>query len=226
VEPREHHVTVTRTARYWVLGEPGPAVRDVWFVAHGHGQLARYFLRGFAAIAAPERLVVAPEALNRFYLESSGAHGPDARVGATWMTREDRLAEIADYVRYLDTLHDHVRERLPHAAPARDAVRVTALGFSQGVATVSRWACRGRARLDRLILWAGPVAAEIGSEADRAALARLEVVRVFGADDPIATAVALSEEEARWRTIGVATRVIRFAGGHHLDDGVLRSLAV
>ena len=36
----EHHLEVSRTARYWVLGEGTAAPREVWFVLHGYGQLA------------------------------------------------------------------------------------------------------------------------------------------------------------------------------------------
>jgi len=46
------------------------------------------------------------------------------------MTREDRLHEIDDYVHYLDALHTKI---VPQGAT------VTALGFSQGTATVCRW---------------------------------------------------------------------------------------
>ena len=38
--PRELHLTVPRTARYWTLGEPGPGLRQVWIACHGYGQLA------------------------------------------------------------------------------------------------------------------------------------------------------------------------------------------
>src|SRR5207237_799567 len=66
--------------------------------------------------------VVAPEGRPRFYLTESPT---ERRVGASWMTREDRLHEIDDYVRYLDAVH--VDLKLPNT-------RITALGFSQGSA--------------------------------------------------------------------------------------------
>src|SRR5438477_56805 len=90
-------------------------------------------------VRADERDTVAPEGLSRFYLTESPA---ERRVGASWMTREDRLHEIDDYVRYLDGVYGNV---VPRNA------RVTALGFSQGTATVCRWAGLGSSRIDRLI---------------------------------------------------------------------------
>src|SRR5207237_10690301 len=93
------------------------------------------------------RHLVAPEGLSRFYV---GEGATERRVGASWMTREDRLAEIEDYVRYLDAVYDDVFGRLDRAR-----VTVHALGFSQGAATVSRWTAMGTSRIDRVLLWGG-----------------------------------------------------------------------
>ena len=134
----ERFLRVDRTARYHVLGEAATA-RSIWIVVHGYGQLARYFLTAFEDLAE-ERLIVAPEGLSRFYTDD--AH---QRVGATWMTREDRLHEIDDHVAYLDALVASVGQVAP-------GLPVNGLRFSQGVATVTRWALRGRTRLHQLVL--------------------------------------------------------------------------
>src|ERR1051326_3544018 len=144
----EHHIAATRTARYCTLGTPGPAISEIWIALHGYGQLAPAFARHCLPLAAPQRLVVIPEGLSRFYL---GAHtrpaGPEGRVGASWMTREDRLTEIADYVNYLDGLHQLVRRDLSPAAS------VDILGFSQGTATAARWIGHGEVRPRRFVIW-------------------------------------------------------------------------
>lgn len=217
--PREHHIAVAKTARYFTLGEPGSDVREVWFVLHGFGQLAGLFIRDFAPITDSARLVVAPEALSRFYLDPGGGRSPQARVGATWMTREERLVEIGDYVGYLDTLYDHVLGLVPRAG-----ARVVALGFSQGVATAARWACRGRARLDHLVLWAGTLPPELGHD-DVAPLRAMRVTRVVGEGDEFAGADLVAAEEARVAALGLAAPLLRFAGGHELNADVLLRLA-
>ena len=63
----KHHLKVSRTARYFTLGELNEQTKNVWFVCHGYGQLAEYFIRNFEAINDGENLIVAPEALSRFY---------------------------------------------------------------------------------------------------------------------------------------------------------------
>src|SRR5205809_2907590 len=99
----EHHLSVAKTARYFTLGERSGGVAQVWFVCHGYGQLAGRFLEKLRVLDdGTGRLLVAPEGLSRFYLSESPA---ERRVGACWMTREDRLAEIDDYVQYLDAVY-------------------------------------------------------------------------------------------------------------------------
>src|SRR2546425_9676771 len=85
-------------------------------VCHGSGQLAARSLRHFEPLADGTRLVVAPEALSRFYLEDTTVPAKERKVGATWMTRENRLSEIDDYVRYLDALHAEVFARVARGA--------------------------------------------------------------------------------------------------------------
>jgi predicted esterase len=191
----------------------------VWIALHGHAQLSQYFIRGFAGLDDGSRYIAAPEALNRFYLETTHwKSAGQARVGATWMTREDREHEIADYVGYLDALHDEIFARI-----ARESVRLVVLGFSQGVSTACRWLCRGRARADTLVMWAGPFPPEL----DTAAVAPLRatrIVRVLGDADESATAEIRAAEEARIAALGLTTELIRFAGGHHLDAETLKSI--
>src|SRR5881409_4124826 len=108
----EHHLSVSRTARYFTLGESSRAVGEVWFACHGYGQLAARFLEKLRVLDDGTRYLVAPEGLSRFYLTERTT---ERRVGASWMTREDRLAEIADYVRYLDAVYDDVFVRCDRA---------------------------------------------------------------------------------------------------------------
>jgi len=131
---KQHHLSVTRTARYFTFGNStDPA--NVWFVLHGYGQMAEAVVRECSVLDETLNHVVVPEGLSRFYL--SGAtrpDGPEVATGASWMTREDREAEIMDYVGYLDTLYDRVFDNIK-----RPAVTVRLLGFSQGADTACRW---------------------------------------------------------------------------------------
>src|SRR5438046_7182386 len=96
---QEHHIGVTHSARYFTLGNSSRGVAEVWFACHGYGQLAARFLEKLRVLDDGRRYLVAPEGLSRFYLSESPA---ERRVGASWMPREDRLAEIDGSVPYLD----------------------------------------------------------------------------------------------------------------------------
>ena len=217
ITQQEHHLTVPRSARYVTLGEMNNDIREVWFVCHGYGQLARFFMQHFTAIAAPQRLIVAPEALSRFYLSGVGGSG---RIGATWMTREDRLTEIADYIAYLDTLYEDVFSRIK-----REQVKVHLLGFSQGTATVCRWATAGKVAADRLILWAGAVPPELDLNAHRELLNRLGLTFVLGDQDEYAQPEQVAQQEEWLQQHGINFRNIRFEGKHQMDGEVLKRLA-
>ena len=216
----EHHLTVKRTARYCTLGDMHAPASDVWIVCHGFAQLARTFIEEFRPMDRPGRLIVAPEALNRFYLNRDGGRaGARARVGATWMTREDRLAEIDDYVRYLDELH---RELVERRGPDG---RVTVLGFSQGTATVARWLVHGSAKIDRLVLWAGLLPPEIDLAGPaRERLASSDLHLVHGTRDEMLKRARRRSRRSRLTRAGVRFTVLQFEGGHRLDRDTLARL--
>lgn len=215
---QEHRLGVTRTARYFALGATRP-VEEVWFVCHGYGQLAARFLEKFRTLDDGRRYIVAPEGLSRFYLSESPT---ERRVGASWMTREDRVAEIEDYVQYLDAVCADV-----FGFVDRSQVTVHALGFSQGAATVSRWATLGKAPVDRLVLWGGEFPPDLdltlGTVANRLRTARLSLVH--GRSDQFITPKVASDIVERLGAHGIPCRAIPFDGGHELDEAVLQQLA-
>src|SRR5687768_10372624 len=140
----EHRIQVRRNARFYTLGESRSA-RELWLVCHGYGQLAARFITNFSELAEPDRLVVAPEGPLRFYLDPMDRPAAERRVGASWMTRVDRENDIAEYIELLDQV----------AAAAADGrpIPIVALGFSQGAATVTRWAAATQQPITRLVLW-------------------------------------------------------------------------
>jgi predicted esterase len=217
-----HEIVVPRTARYYTLGPTHGFPRELWFVAHGYGQLARRFLRSFSPLDDGTRLIVAPEALSRFYLDPIPQRrlDPAPRIGATWMTREDREAEIGDYVAYLERVATEVRHPLTGAAP-----RIVVLGFSQGTATVSRWLATSETRADHLVLWSGAIPPELDIVAWVARLHGASIHLVVGESDPMVTPDAVTREAERLSAAGVAFEIVRHPGAHSIDAGALQQLA-
>lgn len=210
----EHRLVTTRRARYYTIGG-GEKLDEAWIVLHGLGQLASVFITYFKTIATPTRLIVAPEALSRHYvMQGDSGRTRDAKVGATWMTREDRDNEIADYVEYLDSVW---------RATAANASRVTVLGFSQGVATAARWISLGSGRADRFVAWAGQIPADV----DPAVFTRLSggLAMVVGSTDEYGSWIAEGDHDARFVAAGVQPTHLTFDGGHRMDRLTLESLA-
>jgi predicted esterase len=218
----EHAITVTRTARYYTLGPTHGFPREIWFVCHGYGQLAGRFIEQFAPIDDGNRLIVAPEGLSRFYLDSipERRNQRAPRVGATWMTREAREDEIADYVAYLDRLGHETKHHLAGASP-----RIVVLGFSQGTATVCRWLSTSDLRADHLVLWGGSIPPELDLAAWADRLQGAHITLVAGESDEYATPKVVAGEAERLSEAGVEFTLQRFAGGHTIDQAALETLA-
>lgn len=210
---QEHHFRVPRTARFVTLGPLDRPARDVWFALHGYGQLAPRFARRFAPLDDGERLIVVPEGLSRYYVDHKAR-----LVGASWMTREDRLAEIADYVEYLDRVLDTVLAA--GATPAETPT--TVLGFSQGTHTACRWLAEGHVHAARAILWGAglPIDLDFGT----GALQETEVVFVRGEADAHQSKDQVDADAETLAKHGIRHRAVTHPGGHEIDPDVLRAL--
>lgn len=211
-DPAAHTLVVPRHARYYYQGPPAAQLQELWLVCHGYGQLAGYFINKFAALPNAHRGVVAPEALSRFYLE-----GTSGRVGASWMTKAERLDEIADQHTYLSAL-------LQAVAPAAQRpanFRLVVLGFSQGVATAWRWVDEAAAPAQRLIVWAGmlPETAQ-----NLATMPGLRIDAVMGQADPYIGPQAQAQFRQRVANMGLRINLYTYPGAHTVEAEPLQRL--
>lgn len=135
----EHQLTIPKTARYFSKG--APTADKLLVVLHGYSQLARYFIEKFNDLDE-SWYVVAPEGLHRFYNASHSG-----RVGASWMTKEDRETDIADNLVWMQELMGHLTTNQSYK-------EIVMLGFSQGAATAARYFYSDQTIVNRLIVWA------------------------------------------------------------------------
>ena len=219
---QERHLSVRRTARYYMLG-PSDSAKEVWFVLHGYGQLAGEFIKVFERLDDGSRLIVAPEALNRFYLVGPETiPAAERAVGATWMTREDRDHEIDDYVAYLD---DVATDVLAPFRPIGALPRIVVLAFSQGTATGARWITRGTIRPRHVVMWGGFLPPDIDDAAKAAGLEHASLRLVIGSRDGFVSPERLADEERRLTKAKLSYRLIRYSGGHGIAKDTLREVA-
>jgi predicted esterase len=207
---KNHNFQVCKTARFATIGPSVEDAKHVMIALHGYGQLPAFFLRKFEPLASEGWCIIAPEGFHRFYLE--GTHG---RVGASWMTKEDRETDIHDYLLYLDALSEHLnlRNRKP-----------VLLGFSQGVATASRWVAAGAQTFQQLILWAGVFPPDFEWKTGKGQLNQMRLDVALGNDDPFFKDNLLTETASILDSMRVEYMLHRFEGGHAIDSDLLRHI--
>lgn len=206
------NITIAKTARYYVIGEPGDHITTVWFVCHGYGQLANYFIRNFEVLEKETTLIIAPEGLHRFYWEKFSG-----RVVASWMTKEDREDDINDYVRYLDDVYEEVMKSLNNKT-----VKIIGLGFSQGTSTICRWIANKKSVVHGLILWAGSLPEDMTFSHDP--FGHFKIYYAVGDEDEFMKEEQRNKTEQVLMNHQLNYEIIRFNGKHELNEAVLLDL--
>lgn len=177
-------------ARNYKLGEITDQTEHEWFVIPGYGQLAQYFIKKYKVLENAHTCVIAPEGLSRFYvneLQKGGSRTTD-RACATWMTNENRTTDIRNYLVYLNSVYEK-------EIGDKKIKSITLLGFSQGRATVSRWALQNHIHFHRIILWARVFPNDMNFD-DSEALKSKKIIQVHGTKDHFIIAERLRESKA------------------------------
>lgn len=206
---QEYSLKVSRTARVFTLGKLNSETKYVWLVCHGYGQLAYYFIQKFKL--PTDHYIVAPEALSRFYMEDKYE-----KVGASWMTKEDRLHEIEDYLSYLDSVYEqYIIDGL------NENIQVVALGFSQGCSTISRWAANTCYRIDKLVMVGGVPAQELW---ENGSLKKYKAIINLGKEDTFFKGRNYDEIIEKTKIMFCELQPVIHDGGHILDERILKSI--
>lgn len=210
-----HKLKVTKTGRYYTSGKLNETTENIWLVCHGYGQLAEYFIRHFQVLDNGKTFIVAPEGLSKFYLD-----GVTGRIGAAWMTKEDRDNEISDYLNYLNKVFETL-----FANTDFNKVKLNVLGFSQGTATVCRWLAQNTVQVNRLILWAGtfPVDVDLVIHGNR--FRAIPVTVVYGDKDEYLEYLKPEDYKNFLESSGFNYDIVQFDGKHEMHTETLRAVA-
>lgn len=200
---------VKKTAKVSAYGNPNAKV--LWIVLHGYGQLSNYFIRKFHSLNEEKNYVLAPEGLHRFYLRGSGG-----RVGASWMTREERETDIHDYVDYLNQLKEE------YSFHQYD--KIVLIGFSQGAATSARWMELGKFFPDVYVHWAGVFPPDLVFDPDSNAFAKSENYYVVGDDDEYFDKAKIQSEVQFFEEKKISIKYLSFKGKHDIDASILMEI--
>ena len=138
------------TATYETYGNLTAETETIIVAFHGYGQLAKYFIRKFNFLDAAKYYVIAPQGLSKFYLNNH------TRVGASWMTKEDRELDLKNQLHYVQTVFETETKGVDWTTK-----KLIVFGFSQGTATVSRWVATFKIQFDKFIAWGGQLGFEL-----------------------------------------------------------------
>lgn len=207
-------VEVRRTARYFKMNKLTSDTQNIWLVFHGYGQLAEYFIKHFKELDPTANFVIAPEGLSKFYVE-----GLTGRVGASWMTKQDREAEIEDQSAYINAVLRDCEVNV-----STSGKRLIVLGFSQGTSTAIRWIAKNNVRPNELILWAGSFPHDVDAHQNTDLFKDLHVHFAYGNEDPFLKDVNIEEKTSEMGKAGMKLRIWRFDGKHVMDKPTLAEI--
>ena len=208
-------IIINKKGRYYMSQKPSQSIEQVWIVCHGYGQLAEYFLKWFNPIFSKKILIIAPEGLHRFYV-----NGFSGKVGASWMTKQDRLNDIEDYVGYLNDLIFKIKPSLSSTC------FIHVLGFSQGVATAIRWLCKSDLKVDSLSLFSGKIPEDIDYQFYAKKINNLNPKILFGNKDEFYSSKAINNELEFIKDNGLHFKFIEFDGAHKIEKSIINHLGM
>ncbi|MBK6526944.1 MAG: alpha/beta hydrolase [Crocinitomicaceae bacterium] len=187
------------------------AGKNLIVALHGYGQLASYFIQKFEFLDPEKYFVIAPEGLHRFYL-----NGTSGRVGASWMTKENREDDITNYLQYLNALLEKIIIVNPY-------YKKHLIGFSQGGATASRLIGSGRFKFDAFLLWA----AVFPPDMNRQKIGNFSGSKnylIIGDEDPYYSVEVIVHEQEKLKETGMKFEVIHFNGKHTIHSETLKKI--
>lgn len=142
-----NNIITQKHARVFISGDIEKA-NEIWLLFHGYAQNVEEFFEPFESFIEDKCFII-PEGLSRFY--QKGIFG---KVGASWMTSEERELEIIDQAYYLDQVFSHYNLHTK---------TLNIFAFSQGAMTAARWIENSKIKTNRLVFWSGNIPDEIAS---------------------------------------------------------------
>lgn len=208
--PDQHNFKVAKTARYFQYGGTRELKR-LFVCAHGYAMNAKFFIKKLEVLADAHTAVIAPEGLHRFYIQGSGG-----RVGASWMTKEDRLADIADNINYLERCVEH--------AGATKSTRITVLGFSQGFHTLIRWAVKTNFDIERVTAWGSHFPDDVLTPENLSFFKNTQADLILGDADEYITIEKMNVHLRELKKYGFTPHLEVYRGTHKIEPEVLKNL--
>ena len=151
------------------------------FVLHGYGQLAKFFIRQFKHLTHEGYTVIAPEGLHHFYLE-----GTSGRVGASWMTSENREQDIHNYLAYLKEVFQHIQSE-------KNGKKFQFWVLVKVYSTAFRWIAEGYLRPKQFLICSGLIPPDVDLVLNKMVFNPIKMTYFSGIHDPYRTEASVKQ---------------------------------
>jgi predicted esterase len=199
----EHVIRTSTHGRFLTDPPEGAGPFPVLMGFHGYAESGAVHLPCLARLdPGHDWLRVSVQGLHRFYARGA------SEVVASWMTREDRAAAIADNLAYAAAVHAAVLRDQPAGPP------LVLVGFSQGAAQAYRVALAMGPACAGIVALGGDVPPDVAPRAGDlppVLIGRGSRDQWYGPD-------ALAADVATLRGAGASWSVCEFEGGHEWGD--------
>ncbi|MFY0652601.1 MAG: hypothetical protein JXQ96_11235 [Cyclobacteriaceae bacterium] len=208
----QEHVSFTFKAPFVTLNSITPNTRHIWIVCHGYAQMAERFIQKFSILDPNENFILAPQGLSRFYFDTY------TKIGASWMTREDRETDLENQRGYIDAIFENVFDGVDLSR-----YKLHLLGFSQGASMICRIAAHKKIEFSELILWAGGFPKELSANDFQFLGQGAKLKVVLGSKDEYYKSVDYKKELGYMEQgTGLKANFIRYEGTHKIEKSVLK----
>ncbi len=201
-------IEIKRTAHYY-LQIPTKPIGQILFILHGYAQLASDFIQEFDFLKDSNTLVVAPEALSKFY-------NKERKAVANWMTSHERDDEIKDYINYLKAIEVELMKKHPTALKK-------VLGFSQGVSTLFRWSIKSEYKTNSIYACSGSIPTEL-NKISLGLIKSTPINYYYGTKDGLLPIDKAKRQISFLEQIGLDVHPIAFEGGHEISKNTKSDL--
>jgi predicted esterase len=209
----EKEISYTATNTYTTLNSLSETTKNVWLVCHGLGYLSRYFMKYFKSLNPEENYIIAPQAPSKFYLNGEFKH-----VGASWLTKENTLAESENILRYLDAVYQ--AENIP------EDKNLFVMGYSQGVSVALRWVAKRAVLCKKIIIHSGGIPKELETNSFDFLPEATKVYHIYGVKDQYLTEERMAYEKERAATLfNTKVTTLAFDGTHEVNTAILSTIS-
>lgn len=213
MKSKEKEITYHTTNSYSTLNTLSENTKNIWFVCHGMGYLSHYFLKYFTDLNLEENYIIAPQAQSKYYTPPKFKH-----VGASWLTKENTIAETKNVMRYFDAIFD--AEKLPKH------LNLIVLGYSQGVSVALRYVAQCQLKCSHIVMMSGGIPKELVANDFQFLNRETHISLIYGNNDAYLDEDRLVVEKNRaFELFGHCDlQIIPFEGGHEVKKELIYML--